>query len=104
MGRSANTGLGRHGKGILPKGKKVVPAIYCNLVNKPGYSQARWYTPSNPPIKVRVPVELILHTSFEMARATAERPTPMQRSALAKGALVLAEDDHLQSMDALAWS
>ena len=73
--------------GTLPEGKKVVEAIYCNLVNKPGYSQARWYTPSDPPIKVKVlkvPVELILHASFEMERATAERPTPMQRSAIAK--------------------
>lgn len=93
--------------GTLPEGKKVVEAIYCNLVNKPGYSQARWYTPSDPPIKVKVlkvPVELILHASFEMERATAERPTPMQRSAIAKGALALAEDDLLQSMDALAWA
>ena len=39
-----------------------------------------------------------------MERATVKRPTPLQCDAIAKGAIVLAEHDYLQSMDALAWN
>ena len=58
----------------LPEGTKVVEAIYCNLVDKPDYALARWYTPSTlPPVKV--PIEHLLHAGFKMERATADVPT-----------------------------
>ena len=71
----------------------------------PGYAQARWYTPSNPPVEVKVPVEHLLHVGFAMAAAVApERPNARQKDALKKGAIVLSEDDHLQAMDAFAYN
>ena len=91
--------------GMLPAGAMIVEASYNNLVFAPGHAQARWYTPSNPPIKVKVPVEHLLHVGFAMAAAAApERPNARQKDALNKGAIVLSEDDHLQAMDAFAYN
>ena len=91
--------------GILPEGTKVVAATYCNLVYAPGRAGARVYTPSNPPIDVKVPVEHLLHASFKMEPITrTARPTGQLKFALENGGVVLSEHDHLQSMDALAWN
>ena len=88
--------------GTLPEGSPVLDATYNNLVFAPDRSP-RWYTPSHPPIKVRVPVELLLHVGFAMPIAKAPtRVTPVQRQAIQKGARVLSEHDHLQTLDALA--
>ena len=47
----------------------------------------------------------LLHASFKMElAAVAARPTKQQTDAIAKGAVVFSEDDHLQSMDALAYN
>ena len=83
--------------GVLPAGVRVVNAHYWNLVFKPG-SQPRWYT-----IQVSVPIEHLTHTAFEMEVATASssHPSAVQRAAIAKGACVLAEHDHLQALDDL---
>ena len=63
------------------------------------------YTPSNPPIDVKVPVEHLLHASFKMEPITrTARPTGQLKFALENGGVVLSEHDHLQSMDALAWN
>ena len=90
--------------GLLPEGA-VIDAVYNNLVFGPEHKGARWYTPSAPPIKVTIPVEHLLHASFAMAPAVAAaRASGMAKAALAKGARVLSEHDHLQAMDALAWA
>mmetsp|Transcript_37348 Transcript_37348/g.98803 ORF Transcript_37348/g.98803 Transcript_37348/m.98803 type:complete len:104 (+) Transcript_37348:720-1031(+) len=91
--------------GLLPEGAKVVDAVYCNLVFGPEHKEARWYTASSPPIKVTVPVEHLLHASFDMVLASATaRAGGQAKAAVAKGAVVLSEHDHLQAMDALAWA
>ena len=80
-------------------------AANCNLVYAPGRAGARVYTPSNPPIDVKVPVEHLLHASFKMEPITrTARPTGQLKFALENGGVVLSEHDHLQSMDALAWN
>ena len=49
-----------------------------------------------------MPVEQVLHTSFEMEAAQLPQrgASTIQRSAVAKGAVVLSEDDHGVIMDA----
>ena len=88
--------------GILPAGVKVVDGEYLYLAFKPT-DPKRWYYPSNPPTKVKgaIPVEHLLHTAFEMECAT-DASTSHKRAVIAKGAVVLAECDHEQGMDALA--
>ena len=50
-------------------------------------------------------MEHILHASFDMATAVAgSRAAGVAKAAVKKGAVVLAEADHLQGMDALAYA
>ena len=80
----------------------MVDATYNNLVYAPDHSP-RWYTPSQPPIRVKVPVELLLHVGFAMPVATVPaRPSGTQKAALKKGAQVFSEHDYKQTLDALA--
>ena len=91
--------------GKLPAGTRVVKAIYYNLVFGPGDAGKRWYTPSHPSIEVTIPIEHLLHAKFEMPRAEASaRAGAKVKDAVKKKAVVLDENDHLQSMDALLYS
>ena len=46
---------------------------------------------------------MLLHVGFAMPMAKAQtRVTPVHRQAIQKGARVLSEHDHLQTLDALA--
>ena len=90
---------------ILEEGDKRRRNRVAGLVFAPG-NKMRWYTPS--PIEVTVPVEHLLHTGFQMEPAAPPAPparaTAMQNRAIAAGALVLSEEDHLQGMDSLAYN
>ena len=86
--------------GTLPNGTRVIDATWLNLVYAPGHTP-RWYTPN--PHRVVVPVEQLLHASFEME--SAELPprgaSGMQREAVKMRAVVLTEADHETIMDEL---
>ena len=88
--------------GKLPRGTRVIDATWLNVVytSDPNHTP-RWYTPN--PLKVVVPVEQVLHVSFEMeaAQLPPRGASTIQRSAVAKGAVVLSEDDHGVIMDEL---
>lgn len=86
--------------GVLEAGARVLKACYNDLVYGPNKTP-RWYTPN--PAEIVVPVELVLHASFEMAKA--ELPpkgaSPQQRQAVRLGARVLSEADHEAAMEEL---
>lgn len=67
---------------------------------KPGHVP-RWYTPN--PATTLVPVELVLHASFEMedAQLPPRGASVQQRWAVGEGAVVLSEADHNATMEAL---
>ncbi len=84
-------------------GTRVVEADCANLVFKLEHT-SRWYTPSSPPIRVRVPTRLLLHVGFNMAAAELppHHASKHQKEAVAEGAVVLDEDDHEEAMQELA--
>ena len=86
--------------GTLPRGTRVIDATWLNLVYGRDH-KPRWYTPN--PLSVVVPVEQLLHASFEMegAELPARGAQPMQREAVAKHAVVLSEADHEYIMEEL---
>jgi len=64
----------------------------------------RWYTDNtSETAEIVVPVELVLHTSFEMEQAALppRGASAQQRQGVSKGAVVLAETDHEAAMEEL---
>jgi len=89
--------------GTLKAGARVLGARYRDL----HYALdrvPRWYTDNtSETAEIVVPVELVLHTSFEMEQAALppRGASAQQRQGVSKGAVVLAETDHEAAMEEL---
>ena len=89
--------------GTLKAGARVLGARYLDLHYAPD-RVPRWYTNNtSETAKIVVPVELVLHTSFEMEQAALppRGASAQQRQGVSKGAVVLAEADHEAAMEEL---
>ena len=87
--------------GTLAAGSRVLDAQYRDLSPyKPGHTP-RWYIPNSA--TTLVPVELVLHASFEMedAQLPQRGASSLQRQAVGLGAVVLSEADHDATMEEL---
>ena len=80
--------------GTLDAGTHVVEAAWCFLVYKPG-NPARWYVKGQPKRVVKVPTHLLLCVGFSMEPARLGlAPSRQQKAAIARNAVVLAEEQH----------
>ena len=88
--------------GVLEVGTRVIDAFFYNLAFKPDRKPRLW-TPMNPPTKYIIPTHLLLVAGFEMPRAPPlpEKASVQHRSAVAKGAVVLADDVHDDALQEL---
>ena len=121
--KTSKAHLGRHGHGKNKDRKPKAQAWMVGQQAKEKYKLAhvvnarfrdihypdpnrepRWYTDNvGDAGDIVVPVELVLHASFEMELATAPSrgASSQQRQGVAAGAVVLAEADHNAAMEEL---
>ena len=87
--------------GTLDKGTHVLPAEYCYMVYGPG-GPTRWYVTGLPPRRVDVPTHLLLLVNLDVQLAVLGAvSTALQRTACARGAIVLAAADHFRALEVL---
>ena len=85
--------------GLLDAGTRVIDAFYYNIVFAPS-KKPLMYTPSSPPIRVRVPTHLLLIAGFSTPLAPPGKSV-QHRAAVAKGAVIIGDhlhDDILQEL------